>query len=280
MPLNNLKTHTIKRYNIMVKSTPVSVSESQTEQITSTAPVKTKKSKKTSSGEEVPSLPVDEVTKPVSSDAEVVQPVVKSSKKKGSKVVDADLQTPVQTDSVENVVTTQVAPPSEDVLVPESPEDSGETAVIDLFSQFTSKLASIHTTIGGLKSELKVIEKKYHKDLKALQKKSSKKKRNPNRAPSGFVKPALISDELAGFLNKPIGTEMARTSVTKEINNYIKEKSLADKENGRHIIPDEALTKLLNLSPTDTLTYFNLQKYMRHHFPKPEQATSAVSSEV
>ena len=279
MSLNNLKTHTIKRYNIMVKSTSVSVSENQTEQITTSAPVKTKKTKKTSSGEEVPSLSMDEVVKPVAGESEVAQPVVKSSKKK-SKVVDTDLQTVVQSDSVENVVSTQILPPSEDAVVPESPEDSGETAVIDLFSQFTTKLASIYTSIGGLKGELKVIEKKYHKDLKALQKKSSKKKRNPNRAPSGFVKPALISDELATFLNKPFGTEMARTSVTKEINNYIKEKSLADKANGRHIIPDEALTNLLNLSPSDTLTYFNLQKYMRHHFPKPEQAVAVVPTEV
>jgi chromatin remodeling complex protein RSC6 len=103
-----------------------------------------------------------------------------------------------------------------------------------------------------------------------MLKKSSKKKRNPNRAPSGFVKPALISEELASFLGKPIGTEMARTSVTKEINQYIKEKSLGDKSNGRHIIPDEALSTLLKLKPEDELTYFNLQRFMSHHFTKSE----------
>ena len=279
MSLNNLKTHTIKRYNTMVKSTPVSVSENQIES-TSTVPlpVKTKKSKKTSSGEEVPPS-TDDVTKVVSTDVEVVVPVTKSSGKKKSKVVDADA-TPVQSSGLENTVSEPVVP-SEEVVVTDSAEETGETAVGELFSQFTAKLASIHTTIGGLKSELKVLEKKYNKDLKTLQKKSSKKKRNPNRAPSGFVKPALISEQLAAFLNKPIGTEMARTAVTKEINNYIKENSLADKDNGRHIIPDEALSKLLDLAPSDTLTYFNLQKYMRHHFPKsvgvvPDAAAAEV----
>jgi chromatin remodeling complex protein RSC6 len=88
----------------------------------------------------------------------------------------------------------------------------------------------------------------------------------------------LISEELAAFLNKPYGTEMARTSVTKEINMYIKEKSLADKDNGRHIIPDQALSTLLNLSPTDELTYFNLQKYMRHHFAKAEPSVAPAAT--
>ena len=43
----------------------------------------------------------------------------------------------------------------------------------------------------------------------------------PEPVYSGFVKPSLISDELAIFLGKPVGTEMARTEVSKEINTYI-----------------------------------------------------------
>ena len=37
------------------------------------------------------------------------------------------------------------------------------------------------------------------------------------RVPSGFVKPSIISDQLAMFLGKPAGTKMARTDVSKEI---------------------------------------------------------------
>lgn len=253
----------------MAKSTPVTDIPTES---TSTAPVKTKKSKKISV------TPSDEVVQPpVQDEVEVVVASTKSSGKKKSKQVDTEVQSSVQSDVVENVVT----PPTEESVVPDSPEESGETAVSDLFSQFTAKLSTIHASLGSLKNEVKILEKKYNKDLKTLQKKSSKKKRNPNRAPSGFVKPALISAELAAFLNKPYGTEMARTSVTKEINSYIKEKSLADKENGRHIIPDQALATLLNLSPDDNLTYFNLQKYMRHHFAKADpQASVPVVSDV
>jgi hypothetical protein len=41
-----------------------------------------------------------------------------------------------------------------------------------------------------------------------------------------------------------------------------------DKENGRRIHPDTKLATLLKLKKTDELTYFNLQKYMSHHFAK------------
>jgi upstream activation factor subunit UAF30 len=86
--------------------------------------------------------------------------------------------------------------------------------------------------------------------------------------PSGFVKPTLISNELAEFLGKSIGTEMPRTEVSKEINAYIEAHGLQDRHNGRIINPDERLRKLLRLSEGDQLTYFNLQKYMKPHFIK------------
>ena len=95
--------------------------------------------------------------------------------------------------------------------------------------------------LSGLKSEFKVLEKKYTKELKLARKASLKKRRNAgNRAPSGFVRPTLVTDELATFLGKPTGTEMARTEVTKEINKYIRANNLQDKNNGRKINPDAA----------------------------------------
>ena len=60
------------------------------------------------------------------------------------------------------------------------------------------------------------------------KRKAKRKRKNTNRSPSGFVKPTLISNELANFLNKPIGTEMARTEVTREINGYIRLHSLQE----------------------------------------------------
>ena len=88
------------------------------------------------------------------------------------------------------------------------------------------------------------------------------------RAPSGFAKPTLISNELCSFLGQPEGTEMARTEVTKHLTSYIKEHKLQDANNKRNIIPDTKLAQLLKTKPEDELTYFNLQKYMKIHFPK------------
>jgi chromatin remodeling complex protein RSC6 len=91
------------------------------------------------------------------------------------------------------------------------------------------------------------------------------------REPGGFViKPSMISDELADFLGRPRGMPVFRTVVTKQINQYIKENGLGDKSVGRRINPDDNLRSLLKLKPEDELTYFNLQRYMSHHFTKNE----------
>ena len=89
-----------------------------------------------------------------------------------------------------------------------------------------------------------------------------------HRRPSGFIAPTKISDELATFLGKPVGTEMARTDVSRLINGYIRVSNLQDPQNGRKINPDAKLRSLLRIGQNDELTYFNLQKYMKHHFIK------------
>jgi upstream activation factor subunit UAF30 len=120
-----------------------------------------------------------------------------------------------------------------------------------------------------VKSEVRSLEKHVTKELKTLDKLNAKKNKNKgNRAPSGFVKPTKISVELADFLGKPHGTLMARTDVTKQMTTYIRANSLQDKANGRIILPDTKLRKLLKLGDKDALTYFNLQKYMSPHFEK------------
>lgn len=92
--------------------------------------------------------------------------------------------------------------------------------------------------------------------------------KNTNRQPSVFVKPIKITDELADFLDKPRGIEIARTQVTRDINNYIRAHNLQDSVNGRHINPDEKLAALLKIPAGESLTYFNIQKYMSPHFHK------------
>ena len=144
--------------------------------------------------------------------------------------------------------------------------------------EFLTKLQQLSVMISTLKSEYRALEKKWTREVKTAQKVSSKRKRKAgNRAPSGFVKPTRISDELASFLGKEKGTEMARTEVTREINTYIRSHKLQDTTNGRKINPDTKLAALLKLKKTDELTYFNLQRYMSPHFAKASKEATATA---
>lgn len=152
----------------------------------------------------------------------------------------------------------------------------GEAPLAEQSVEFIAKLHQLGVLISSLKTEYRTLEKKWSRELKSAQKQSSKRKRKSgNRAPSGFVKPTKISDELAKFLEKPVGSEMARTEVTRDINKYIRTHNLQDKENGRKINPDSKLAALLKLKKTDELTYFNLQRYMSPHFAKASKDATA-----
>jgi upstream activation factor subunit UAF30 len=156
------------------------------------------------------------------------------------------------------------------------PTTTETDALVAQSSEFVAKLQQLNTMISALKTEYKTLERKWSRELKQAQKVSSKRKRKAGaRQPSGFVKPTKISDELATFLGKDKGTEMARTEVTREINQYIRTHSLQDKANGRNILPDSKLTSLLKLKKGDELTYFNLQKYMSPHFAKAAKTSAA-----
>ena len=197
----------------------------------------------------------------------VVEPVVAVTEKKTKKSKVAKDEVKVEAPVLETAS-----------LVENSENTEVETSLVDQSVEFLAKLQQLGVMISTLKVEYRLMEKKWTRDIKNAQKQSCKRKRKAgNRAPSGFVKPTKISDELASFLGKEKGTEMARTDVTREINTYIRAHKLQDKENGRRIIPDTKLATLLKLKKTDELTYFNLQKYMSPHFAKAIKVDAPTS---
>ena len=153
------------------------------------------------------------------------------------------------------------------------------STVFDQFTEFMAKLQAVSAQMSSLRTEFRGLERQVSRDLKAAAKITAKrKKKSGNRAPSGFVKPTLISNELAAFLGKPQGTEMARTEVTREINAYIQQHELQNPENRRKILPDTKLKSLLKIKKGEELTYFNLQKYMSPHFAKAGDKTATATA--
>ncbi len=143
-------------------------------------------------------------------------------------------------------------------------------AEVDRFTLVLGKLQGVLNEAKELMALVKVLQKEHVK----LQKQTVKKvKKVPvdgavKRSPSGFAKPTNLSDELCDFLGVAHGSAMARTIVTKHINEYIKKNQLQDEADKRHIVPDAKLKKILSLKEGDKLTYFNLQTYIKQHFRK------------
>ena len=240
------------------------------------------KTSKTSSSATSVDTTTPAVTPVVTAAATVSDDVASKQMKKLPKPKSAAVSTPVESVVVSTPTPTNVvvagessvtAVPAVTAAVPDT------SALLGMYADYSNKLQAAHATWTALRSEFRILERQTARELKNAQKASMKKKRKVgNRAPSGFVKPTLISNELAGFLGKPEGSEMARTDVTREINKYIRTNNLQDKENGRKINPDKKLTSLLKLNKDDELTYFNLQRYMSPHFAKASSSVSSAST--
>ena len=176
--------------------------------------------------------------------------------------------------------TETVAPVTETVVETETVTETVTDTKTESDEKVDPTVESITSLIGKFElfeKESKLAKVELRKVLKSYQKKTSKKtrKHDPNRPPTGFAKPSLISEELCKFLNKPSGTKMARTEVTQEVNKYIKAHNLQNPANKKEIKADSTLTTLLNLKKGDDLNYFSLQKYLKDHFPKTDSSVSA-----
>ena len=153
-----------------------------------------------------------------------------------------------------------------------APETVDVPTLSEQFSDLLSQLSTLRNQVTSVTTQVRMLAKRSERELKQAQKASKKKRKAGNKEPSGFTKPAKISSELAAFLGKAEGTEMARTEVTKELQKYILSHKLQDPANRRNINPDAKLRKLLGMKKSDSLTYFNLQKWMKPHFQSSTQS--------
>jgi upstream activation factor subunit UAF30 len=220
--------------------------------------VKTKKSGskvKKSSEEKTEStiVPVEQVVVPIVNVETVIEPI---------------------DEPVEKVADVSVAPVETVVEVTTTVEESNTEI---LFNKFINQFQDIQAVMKTLHSNLKVLQKEVMRERKESKKKESKikKKSDKKKNPSGIVKPTPISPELSKFLGLPVGELIARTDVTAKIISYVKEHNLQDPKDKRNILPDDKLKELLQ--PGDTVvSFFNLQTFMKNHFPSSTTETTTT----
>ena len=161
--------------------------------------------------------------------------------------------------------------------IQETQDDILETWIIKQFTTINDSLTLFKMQITNLQKVVKTVEKDVKRELKNIKKDNKKDKPKAKRAPSGFAKPTKVTKELCDFMNKPEGSEIARTEVTKALVNYIKENNLIElgEDSKNKIVPDNKLKSLLGIQDKELseLTYFSIQKYMNKHFYSKKEAT-------
>ena len=180
------------------------------------------------------------------------------------------------------------APVKEPVVAAAATTTESEETDISIFQLMRDRIASQERELRELRVMMKRAEQVYKREQRLAAQRTARamprKKRaraaadpTKQRSPSGIAKPTKISAELAKFLSVEPSALMARTEVIKQIASYIKEHKLENAENRREIVPDKALGRLLGATKGDKVTYFNLQRYMKRHFPKMDTAATASS---
>lgn len=177
-------------------------------------------------------------------------------------------------------MTTETVTSKKDIPVEELEQDKYRDLMV--------KIDEMSKQLKGLSSYVKELRKENLQLVKELAKQEKKKaKKAEDRAkkgPSGFARPTEITAELAKFLGIPADEKIARTDVTKKITGYVKEHNLQQADNKRVILlkgkHGKALAKVLSpvVDPVTgdsvDLTFFNLQRYLKHHFPKTGAKTA------
>ena len=179
-----------------------------------------------------------------------------------------------------NTVDAPAAPPA-------TPAKTGDDNTPNFESIF-GRLQQLAQLTKELQAEVKQVQRQFTKVAKSAKSGGGRRARkdrskgdkettkDPNAPVSGFAKPTPLSEELCTFLHLDPGSEMSRTSVTRMLNQYIKEKNLQDSADRRTIIPDDSLRSLLRLTGDEKITYFNLQSFMKPHFTTATSGSPAT----
>ena len=139
---------------------------------------------------------------------------------------------------------------------------------------YISEMEAIQTEIAALRKDVTALTKLVRK-IRTHQEDPTGEKVKERTKNNGFNRPMKISADLKEFLGIEEDT-MSRSAVTRKINEYVKTNGLKHPDNGRILILDEKLTKLLKPPEGVQVTYLNVQKYLSPHYTKIEEPQEAV----
>ena len=155
------------------------------------------------------------------------------------------------------------------------------STLLTLVDEQTKTHSSFMKTVN---TELKALQK----ELSKAQTKPRKKKKEPVdgedvvKRKNVFEVPVPVSDELCDFLGVPKGEMCSRQFVTNSITKYVKDNELQNPENKRYILLDttDAGRKLNDLlAPDQPLTFFNMQRYLKPHYPKVDKTEKGEATD-
>jgi len=189
------------------------------------------------------------------------------SGKKSKKVSDQSTKTVTETAPVSVVV--PVASETETTTAAEPEVTSTEDSFAARFSSLLDRVQALGNEVRDITSMFRQLQKEHGRFVRDNTKAKTKRQNRVKRTASGFAKPTLLSDEMYDFLGLSKGTLVGRNDVTRKLNEYVLANNLRDVKDRRILTPDSKMRTLLNIKEGDSLSYFNIQKYIKHHFVKP-----------
>lgn len=211
----------------------------------------------------------------------VETPVQKSSKKSKKAVEPVVTETVTETVAETNTETTeQTGKRQRRVVTKESVLEDFDLLLSELEKEIESLRDTNTKDTKTRKTKGVKFLKSVTKNIKTLRNDASrvmrtrKQSTRPKNTSSGFMKPVQISPEMAKFTGWEPDVPRSRVDVTKYLCKYIRDNDLQNPEDRRIIRPDSQLKTLLNIQDgsKDPLMYYSLQKYIQHHFKKPEES--------
>tara|TARA_B100001758_G_scaffold53652_1_gene44033 strand:+ start:9497 stop:10123 length:627 start_codon:yes stop_codon:yes gene_type:complete len=155
------------------------------------------------------------------------------------------------------------------------------------FDTLIKDFNALMDTTKSLSARMKVLQKEVNKSVRSKRsRKSPAADADPDapKRPSALQKPVAISNELCKFLGFPPDTEHSRQEVTATINAFIKDNNLQNPENRRFILLDGSVAatslKTLLRNPDQPVTFFNIQRYLKPHYPMSEKEKKALTNPV